>query len=663
MKNFRTLIRQIFVYTLFSLTGFVPLCAQTIAISYYVDAGKGKDTNNGTSITSPFKTIAKAKETVRKLDKTRGGDIIVYLREGDYIQENTLVFDENDGGSKNCQVVYKNYKDEVPVISGGKKITGWKLYDKSKNIYRAPVKTLEFRQLYVNGSRAVRARQPNLGESYCQIVKWDKDTLNKKLDIIINKAEISGWKNLSKVEIITLNSFTTNHLRLSSFTSDDKYAYVKIQDAEGKILFKVAKNFWKLPYFFENAYEFVDTEGEWYLNVSEGFVYYKPLKNENMNDVEAIAPYLETVMKVEGLNLDKPVKNLQFQGIEFSYSTWLWPDKNGCVEYQAFHPFSVDQKIFSSNTQFLIKHPEMESKYNKYGAENNFTAPAGVYVAKADYITFEQCSFKHMGANGINLNYGTHFCKLNGNVVFDISGNGISEMMQNYDNVGGMECYNPKDIREVCSNDVVSNNYITFCGMDYKGAVGIFCGYTRNVTIIHNEVCKMPYDGISVGWGWTELNDTTVMKNNRINYNSVHHVNSEAPLNDGGGIYTLSDQPNSECRNNYSSTKFNGLYFDEGTSHYTISNNVVETPGEWISFWSKKQHDNVATDNYSSSQRQNVNGTNCTVTNTVFVPDKKWPKEALDIIRHAGLEENYKDIINKLKIKTKPLNVELKPRN
>jgi len=89
----------------------------------------------------------------------------------------------------------------------------------------------------------------------------------------------------------------------------------------------------------------------------------------------------------------------------------------------------------------------------------------------------------------------------------------------------------------------------------------------------------------------------------------------------------------------------------------------VETPGEWISFWNKKQHDNIAENNYSNSKKQNINGTNCIVKNTTFVPDSDWPKESLNIIRRAGLEENYKDIINKLKTKTKPLNVELKPRN
>jgi len=60
------------------------------------------------------------------------------------------------------------------------------------------------------------------------------------------------------------------------------------------------------------------------------------------------------------------------------------------------------------------------------------------------------------------------------------------------------------------------------------------------------------------------------MKNNKINFNNVHEVNTEPPMNDGGGIYTLSDQPNSECRNNFSGTKRNGLYFDEGTGHYSV---------------------------------------------------------------------------------------------
>ncbi len=621
----------------------VPVAAQTIAKNFYVNPEKGNDNNPGTSVSAPFKTLSKVKGVVRGIDKTKSGDIIVNLLGGTYYPPSTLAFDEKDGGSATCKVIYTNYKDEVPVISGGKEITGWKLFDKAKNIYRAPANSMEFRQLYVNGKRTIRARQPNIGSNY-QIVDYKKPLTTIK----INKSELLNIKSIEKTEIVTTNNFTSNHLRIKSFTSDNNYSYIDIQDNEKYILNHITEGaFWKKNYFFENAYEFIDAEGEWYLNTADGFVYYKPFKDENIENAEVIAPNLETIVKVEGASLDSPVLNLEFRGIEFMYATWLWPNKNGCVEYQAFHPLSNVQT-------------EIEGQYKEYGAENNFGAPGGVYVAKADYITFERCGFQHMGANGLKLHYGTHNCKIIGNVVNDISGNGIYEMMQNYDNKPSMEKYNPADIREVSSYDLICNNFVNNSGVDYKGSVGIFCGYARNVTIAHNEVVNMPYTGISVGWGWGGLKDTTVMADNKIVDNFVHNVNMDTIMWDGGGIYTLADQPHSICNNNYVISRCRGLYFDEGTGNYTITNNVVDSGHEWITFWSKKHHDNIADNNYTVNLKNRDIGTNCVIRNTIHVPDRNWPKQAKDIISKAGLEEKYKDIKDEKKWKSNKLGLDPK---
>jgi hypothetical protein len=610
--------------------------AQSVATTYYVDAQKGNDSNNGLSLDKPFKTIVRAKQAIHILDKTPGNNITVNLRGGVYLQDKTLVFNEKDGGTASYQVTYKNYKDESPVISGGKLISGWKLFDKDKNIYRAQAKTFEFRQLYVNGVRAQRARFPNAGSNYL-IEKWD----TAQGQVVVKKEQVSNWKNFTKVEIVTINQFTSNHIRLNSYSTDSDFAYLKMQDEESKILRKVVKAFWYNSYWFENASEFIDVEGEWYRNDTDGFVYYKPFENENMAEVEVIAPYLETIVKIEGSSLDKPVQNLQFQGIEFSYASWIWPNQNGCIEHQAFHPFSANQTV-SGNS------------------EEMWTPPSGVYVAKADRIQFERCVFSHMGANGLNLHFGTHHCSISGNIVYDISGNGISEAKHNEDNVPWITPYRPKDLREICSNDIISNNYVAKCGVDYKGSVGIFCGMTSNVNITHNEVCQLPYSGISVGWGWCLIKDTTVMKNNKIEFNKVHQVNMDTLMWDGGGIYTLSNQPGSLCSNNYCTTNCRGLYFDQGTGFYSIFNNVVESGHDWINIWMPEQNNLVATDNYSSTLAQTNKGTNCIVKNTIFVPDKNWPKEAQEIINNAGLEDIYMDIKDKLKSQNQKINLDMK---
>ena len=65
----------------------------------------GSDSNDG-SAASPFKTIEKAKETVRTLDKS-GGDIVVKIADGFYSLDDTLLFSEEDSGNENCTIYYE----------------------------------------------------------------------------------------------------------------------------------------------------------------------------------------------------------------------------------------------------------------------------------------------------------------------------------------------------------------------------------------------------------------------------------------------------------------------------------------------------------------------------------------------------------------------------
>ena len=157
--------------------------------------------------------------------------------------------------------------------------------------------------------------------------------------------------------------------------------------------------------------------------------------------------------------------------------------------------------------------------------------------------------------------------------------------------------HHPDDPRRVVKNNTVANNYIHDCGVEFWGSVGVFAGYTEGTVIAHNEICRLPYSGISVGWGWGEEDagggnpnyqqpfkyDTpTPAKNNRIEYNQIHGVMSKT--DDGGAIYTLGNQPGTIIRGNHIHDCMNakssrgwacGIYLDEGSGFIEITNNLV----------------------------------------------------------------------------------------
>src|ERR1044072_9837519 len=77
--------------------------------------------------------------------------------------------------------------------------------------------------------------------------------------------------------------------------------------------------------------------GEWYYDKAARAVYYVPLDGESLDQMEVIAPVLETLVSGTG-SVGNPVVNLFFTGITFAYATWLRPSGPvGFVEVQANH--------------------------------------------------------------------------------------------------------------------------------------------------------------------------------------------------------------------------------------------------------------------------------------------------------------------------------------
>jgi hypothetical protein len=129
-----------------------------VQATYYVSTS-GNDSNNGTSINTPFRTIAKARDTVRTINSNMSGDIIVYLRGGTYslADTDTVHYTEADSGTNGHYVRYESYTGEEAIIEGGTTVTGWT--QDTGGVWKASCSVDNFRQLYVNGQRAQRARR------------------------------------------------------------------------------------------------------------------------------------------------------------------------------------------------------------------------------------------------------------------------------------------------------------------------------------------------------------------------------------------------------------------------------------------------------------------------------------------------------------------------
>ncbi len=521
--------------------------------TFYV-APAGNDASPGT-LAQPFRTIDRARQAVRGINGSMSTDIQVVLRGGEYSLPSTLVFNQPDSGTNGHDVIYIAYPGERPVLHGGQRVTGWAAV--GGGVYKANVGALRFRQLYVNGQRAVRARTPNAG-SYYQVRSWD--TSGRRVEIASN--EIGTWQRLNQVEMVILGKGVNQaQFRLGSVSTAGSSKWVTPAEPERTRLFQQVyppKEPFR-PFYLENALELLDTPGEWYLNADTGEVYYMPRAGENLATADVVVPRLERLVSVAG-TLASPVRNIQFRNLTFSYTTWLLPNTEGFIGDQA---------------SVVFTQPLPNDEITSYPGHRH---PAAVHVEAADNVVFERNVFSHLGSSGLNLYKGTHANRVVGNVFTDLSASGIS--------VGLDLEGNPADSRQVSRDTVIQNNYLSDTGVEFYQTVGIMVAYGDGVVIEHNELSKMPYSGISVGWGWADVDNAA--RNNRIRYNKIENV--LRTMSDGGGIYTLSRQPGTLIAENHvrnivrtavhGGFNISGIYLDEGSNFITVRDNVLENTGD-----------------------------------------------------------------------------------
>lgn len=558
------------------------------ATGEYWIAPDGSDANAGSS-NAPLASLAAALEHGRRsphaLNADRNDALRIVLRDGVYPLARPVVIQTTDFKTDQLPVRIEAAPGEHPILSGGVAIPGWKKLTKKipglpaaarGKIWTAQAPrigghALEFRQLWVNHHKAVRAREPN-GEQLARLVAWNKTNQVAT----IPSATLAGVKTPARLEMVIDQVWEIAVLRVQSIRIHGTNAMLTFKPPESKIEFQhpwppvIVNPNYRAPFFLVNAIAFLDEPGEWFEDVSTGKIYYWPREGENMARAQVVAPALETLVRIEG-SPHQPMVNVRFKGITFAHTTWLRPSRQGHVPLQAGMFLLAAKKLSPKGTPY---HPGLDN-LAWIGRP-----PAAVSVKNANHIAFENCRFEHLASAGLDFESGTHDDSVRGCVFRDIGGNGIQLGKFSDTNVETHVPWNPPDQREICAHETIADNVLTDCGNEDWGCVGIAAGYARHVSIEHNEIFNLPYTAISVGWGWTKM--TNALRGNFIFANDVHHIGQR--LGDLGGIYTLSAQPGTVIAENSISdiapspfvpdlNHWFYLYLDEGSSGITVRDN------------------------------------------------------------------------------------------
>ena len=575
-------------------------------------ASSGDDSAAG-SADAPFLTLARARDAVRSLtQEQRCGGVAINIEGGNYPLAEPLVFDARDSGCVGSPVVYRAVAGEQVVISGGIKVEGWTLHDPSLGIYKAPVDVQHSRQLYVNGRRATRASTTPYPSGFRPAFYYlEGEPQPEGIEFIpteLNDARWSDpttWTNVEDIEAVLVtqwkmmtvplqaivpypsHSTPPTFLPYPSLPAGGNTGLITLQEpawSNANVFLQKSTeqpglwSFWEVTRF-ENAYQFLDEPGEWYLDSRDGFVYYIPAEGEDIESADVQLPVLETLIEGVG-DEDEPLAHLAFEGLTFTYATWLRPSSaDGYIADQSgFH------LVGTGHTPNIIGH-----------AQNVTRTPGNIQFRYAHNITFSDNRFQHLGAVGLDFDTGSQNNTVYGNMFTDISSAAIQ--------LGGVSPIDSHPLMEsqFTQDNVIEENTIERAGQEFVDAAGIYVGFTRRTLISRNTIADVPWAGIAVGWGWGLLDPgmfpglpgavrgewggyTTPTQNsgNRIVNNRIERFIST--VWDGGAIYTTGQQGTSMedalliegnvAHNKRAAGGGNTFYTDGGSRYVVLKNNA-----------------------------------------------------------------------------------------
>ena len=612
------------------VTAICILCSHWLLAGEIWISPKGSDFNDGTR-QSPKATLTSALRQAREWRRTEDnriqGGITIYMEGGTYAFYEPVFIRPEDSGTKESPTIIRSVGDEKVILSGGISINGWK---KQGKVWVADVpvfngRPLDFRQLWVNGKKAVRARDVEDFEKMNRICSVDEKNEILYVPAVSIRRLIDNKGNLKAkyAEMVLHQMWCVANLRIRSVEVQGDSAAIRFHQPESRIQFEhpwprpmVTTDGHNSAFYLTNARELQDVPGEWYHDIDARKIYYYPREGEKMQEAEVIVPAVETLVRVEG-TLDRPVCHIRFEKITFSYTTWMRPSEKGHVPLQAGMYLTDGYRI----------DPKMQRNYLNHPLDNQGwlgRPAAAVRVVAARQIDFERCRFEHLGSTGLDYEEAVQGGVVRGCLFRDIAGNGLL--------VGSFSPaahethlpYNPADRREVCTQQQINNCYFTEIGNEDWGCLAIAAGYVGDVNIEHNEINEVPYSGISLGWGWTQT--VNCMRNNRVHANLIHHYAKH--MYDVAGIYTLGSQPKS--------------YVTENCVHSIYKPGYVHDPNHWFYLYTDEGSSFITVrDNWTEGEKylQNANG-----------PGNVWenngPKVDNDVRERAGLEAGYKDLLN-----------------
>ncbi len=315
---------------------FMISCVSQNKIEFYLSS-QGNDSNPGTK-SEPFKSLEKARESVAlQLKVTPDKPAIVHINGGIYDMENPIIFTREDFG--NAPVIYQAVDGEEPVFTGSRELKNWQLLNDPEKlgllvpevngkIYCTELKAAGIEDF---GDPTEIGRRPEL---FCdgqlqQLARWPDEGFvhagrsrgATELPLTYTK-ERGTWEGVFEYLNSRQNRWAKEKdARLGGYWYwdwSDEFQTVERMDTLARTIFlREPYHHYgykdSLRYFGLNMFCEIDQPGEWYLDRSDGLLYWYPPKETDPEKAAVTLSVFSAPYMIEMQNCS----NLTLQGLTF----------------------------------------------------------------------------------------------------------------------------------------------------------------------------------------------------------------------------------------------------------------------------------------------------------------------------------------------------------
>ena len=443
---------------LYSLTGF--------AKDFYVSPN-GSDQGDG-SLKKPFATIAYAQIKVRAFKKANPLEpITVYLKGGKYYLSTPVVFTTEDSGTKEAPITYKAYKNEIPQVLGGIKLSNlkWKKHD--DHVYKTKVpEGLIFETLYINGEQQTLARYPNYKE--------DAPAFNGIASDCLSEEKVATWSDPTNGYFHAMHKALWGGVHYKITGKKNKNEVI----LEGGTQNNRGSSQHKEYRFVENIFEELDTINEWYLNRKTSELFFYPKAEIDLKKAEVEIAALEQLFVFDG-TLEHPVKHISIEGLTLKRTI----------------------RTFMKTADRLLR--------------SDWTIYRGgvVHFEGTENCTLKDCELSDLGGNAVFFNHYNKNSTVEGCHIFNVGGSGVcfvgdinTVWHENYDIGNAPELEDLNFTRGPKTNNYpqhcqVDNNLIYNIGTVEKQTAGVHMSLAAYITVSRNSIYDVPRSGINISEG------------------------------------------------------------------------------------------------------------------------------------------------------------------